>query len=76
VASKEYLFEFNLGTGGSMDSRKHLYYITVSDVQAIAKETIGRLLDEKELQRVYHKFLDRIEWYEHIERTILDEINI
>jgi hypothetical protein len=59
-----------------MDSRKHLYYITVSDVQAVAKDTIGRLLNEKELQKVYHKFLDRIEWYEPIERAILDEINI
>ena len=76
MASKEYLFEFNLGAGGSMDSRKHLYYITVSDIQANAKETIGRILDEKELQKVHHKFLDRIEWYEPIERAILDEINV
>lgn len=56
-----------------MHSRKHIYYFTVSDVQQVASETIGRLLDEKELTRIAEKILDRINWYDPVEETILDE---
>jgi hypothetical protein len=57
----------------TMHSRKHIYYFTVSDVQQVASETIGRLLDEKELTRIAEKILDRINWYDPVEETILDE---
>lgn len=56
-----------------MNSRKHIYYITVSDIQEVAKETIGRALDEGELDRITEKILERINWYEPVEETILDE---
>ncbi len=56
-----------------MNSQKHLYYITVSDVQRTAQETLGRCLSEKELTNVTEKLLDRIEWYEPLEELILAE---
>jgi hypothetical protein len=59
-----------------MSSRKHLYYITVSDVQRVARETLGRGLNEDELTRVTEKLLDKIPWYEPLEEAILSESNI
>jgi hypothetical protein len=56
-----------------MNSRKHLYYITVFDIQTIAKETLGSNLDNEELTRVADKLLDKIQWYEPIEEIILSE---
>ena len=56
-----------------MNSRKHVYYLTVSDVQNVAKETLGRRLEERELTRVIEKLLDKIQWYEPIEEVILAE---
>lgn len=56
-----------------MDSRTHVYYITVSDVQDVAKETLGRHLNDEELNRVTRKLLDRIQWYEPLEQLILAE---
>lgn len=54
-----------------MNSQKHIYYITVSDVQKVAEEAIQRRLNEKELTRVVEKVLDKIEWYDPIEESIL-----
>jgi hypothetical protein len=56
-----------------MNSRKHLYYISVSDVQTIAKGTLGRNLDNDELSRVTDKLLEKIQWYEPLEEIILSE---
>lgn len=56
-----------------MDSRKHLYFITVSDVQRLAKEAIGRTLNSTELARVTDKLLDKIQWYDPVEEAILNE---
>ena len=56
-----------------MNSHKHIYYITISDVQTVAKETIGRQLRSKELTRVTDKLLDRIQWYDPLEEIILSQ---
>jgi hypothetical protein len=56
-----------------MNSRKHVYYITVSDVQRLAKETIGRSLNESELARVTDTLLDRIQWFDVVEEAIVSE---
>lgn len=56
-----------------MNSRRHIYYISVSDVQAVARETLGQKLDKKELSRVIDKLLDKIQWYEPLEEIILSE---
>lgn len=56
-----------------MDGRKHVYYITASDIQRVTKETIGRRLDQEELERVVEKLSDRVEWYQQLEYTILEE---
>jgi hypothetical protein len=56
-----------------MDSRKHIYYITASDVQRLAKEAIGRSLTKGELTRVTDKLLDKIQWYDPVQEAIIDE---
>jgi CRISPR/Cas system CSM-associated protein Csm2 small subunit len=56
-----------------MDSRKHIYYVTVGDVQTVAEDTVGRKLREKELQKVIDKILDRIQWYDVVEDAIAQE---
>jgi hypothetical protein len=54
-----------------MNSRKHLYYITVSDVQRLAKESMGRILNPAELAIVTDKLLDRIQWFDVVEEAIV-----
>lgn len=56
-----------------MNSRKHIYYITVSDVQRLAKENIGRHLNPVELVRVTDRLLDRIQWFDVVEEAIVSE---
>jgi hypothetical protein len=56
-----------------MDSRKHIYYITVGNVQIVAEETIGRKLHKRELEKVISKLLDKIQWYDPLEEIISDE---
>jgi hypothetical protein len=56
-----------------MNSRKHVYYITVSAVQRLAKESIGRSLNESELARVTDTLLDRIQWFDVVEEAIASE---
>jgi len=56
-----------------MNNRKHIYYITVSDVQRVAKENIGRNLDVTELARVTDTMLDRIRWFDVVEEAIVAE---
>jgi hypothetical protein len=56
-----------------MNIRKHIYYITISDIQHVAEENIGRSLNENELARVTDKILDKIEWYDAVEEAIISE---
>jgi hypothetical protein len=56
-----------------MNTRKHIYYITVSDVQRLAKENIGRSLSTVELGRVTDRLLDKIQWYDVVEEAIVSE---
>ncbi|MBM4169384.1 MAG: hypothetical protein FJ215_09535 [Ignavibacteria bacterium] len=56
-----------------MNPRKHIYYITVSDVQNVAKEIGGRRLSDSELKNVVDKLLDRIQWLEPLEYVIYTE---
>jgi hypothetical protein len=56
-----------------MDKRKHIYYLTVSDVQTVAQEILERELTEKELTRVVDKLPDKIQWYDAIEEVITRE---
>jgi hypothetical protein len=57
-----------------MNTQKHIYYITVGDVQTVAKETIGHRLREKEVKQVVEKLRDKIQWYDAIEEVILNDI--
>lgn len=59
-----------------MDTRKHVYYITVSDIQRVAKETIGRRLNQNELANVANKILDNIQWYDVVEEAVFSETKI
>jgi len=56
-----------------MNSRKHIYYITISDVQRLAKDAIGRTLSKRELARVTDQILAKIQWYDPVEEAIIDE---
>ncbi len=56
-----------------MTSRKHIYYITISDIQNVAKEILGRNLDNEEFLRVTDRLLDKIQWYDPLEALILSE---
>jgi hypothetical protein len=56
-----------------MNSRKHLFYITNSDIQSVAKETLSRNLNKEELARVSEKLIDKVQWYEPIEGLIRSE---
>ena len=55
-----------------MNSRKHIYYITIGDIQNIAQDTVSRKLKEKDLTTVIEKLLQgsQIKWYEPIEKLI------
>lgn len=55
----------------ALNPRKHIYYLTVSDVQKVAEDSIQRRLNEEELTRVAEKVLDKIQWYDPIEESIL-----
>ena len=59
-----------------MNSRKHIYYLTVADIQNVAKDIIDRKLESEELAKVISKLQDRIQWYDPIELTILNEIKM
>ena len=59
-----------------MNTRKHIYYITVFDVQRLAKENIGRSLDAVELARVTDRLLDKIQWYDVVEEAIVSETKV
>jgi hypothetical protein len=53
-----------------MSNRKHIYFITISDVQRVAKESIGRILNPSELEGVTEKLLDNIQWFDVLEEAI------
>ena len=57
-----------------MNGRQHVYYITLSDIQNIAKQKIDRNLNSDELEKVRDKILDRIEWFDVVEEAILSEV--
>lgn len=57
----------------AMNNRKHIYFITISDLQQLAKEKIGRSLSETEVARITDKLLDGIRWYDVVEDAILYE---
>jgi hypothetical protein len=56
-----------------MNARRHIYYITISDVQRTAEENIGRSLNADELARVTDKLLDKIQWYDVLQEAIISE---
>lgn len=60
-----------------MNSRKHIYYITIGDVQNIAQDTLGRKLREKELNTVIEKLLrgSKINWYDPIGELINEVVD-
>ncbi len=58
-----------------MSPKTHIYFITVSDVQRVAEEIINRRLNENELERVVEQVLENIEWYDPIERSIMDIVS-
>jgi thiosulfate/3-mercaptopyruvate sulfurtransferase len=56
-----------------MNSRKHLFYITISDIQTVAQEKLNRKLSKGELATLSDKLIDKVQWYEPIEELILSE---
>ncbi len=56
-----------------MNSRKHIYFITVSDLQTVARENIGRNLNSAELTKIIDRVLDSINWYDPVEEAIFAE---
>lgn len=56
-----------------MSPNKHICYVTVSEVQRLAKETIANENDD-EFQIVVRKVLERIQWYEAIEWSIREVV--
>ena len=59
-----------------MNTRKHIYFITISDIQRLAREKIGRTLDGVELGRVTDRLLDNIQWYDVAEEAIVSETEL
>jgi hypothetical protein len=57
-----------------MDTRKHAYYLTIGDIQVVAKEIIERKLNDKELTMVIDKLRDKIQWHDAVEDVIFSEI--
>lgn len=57
-----------------MNHNKHVYYITVGDIQRFSVERTGRSLDSSELKRVIDILLDRIQWLDILEEAIDSEI--
>jgi hypothetical protein len=56
-----------------MNPRRHVYYITASDIQKVAEEALERRLTDDELERVVDGLLDKIAWYEVLEDLVLVE---
>lgn len=51
------------------------YSLNTRDLQTVATETLGRELTEEEIETVKEKAVDKINWFEAIESSILSEIN-
>lgn len=47
-----------------------IYQLSIEDIQAVAKEMFERNLNEHELKKVSDKFVDFVDWYDAIEKTI------
>lgn len=58
-----------------MSPLKHLFFITVSDVQRVAEEIINRKLNDGEVEKVVELILDRIQWYDPLVQSIMDVVN-
>lgn len=57
-----------------MNSNKIIYSLNVENVQTVALEEMGRELTDKEIERVVHRLVDYINWYDAITHSIHDEI--
>ncbi len=57
-------------------NKKVIYSINIEDVQNVAQKTFGRNLNQKELDVVENKLGDYIPWYEFIETTIGNHLNL
>ncbi len=52
-----------------------IYSLNTDDIQHVAHETIGRRLSEKEIELITASLEKRINWYDLIEISILENIN-
>jgi hypothetical protein len=60
-----------------MKSYNHVIYrLKIADVQHVAKEEFGRTLTDDELEIIEEEVGDNIKWYEIIEMTISNNLNI
>lgn len=57
-----------------MNSCKHLYYLTVSDIQNVAQQELERTLTKAEIKLIEDNIGDYIKWYEAIALTISSHI--
>lgn len=56
--------------------KKVIYSLNIEDIQNVAQRSFGRILNEQELTIVENKLGDYIPWYEFIEATIDNHLNL
>ncbi len=59
-----------------MNPQKIIYSICIDDVQNVAKEGLGRVLEKKELDVIVEKIGEYFQWYDAIENCIMSELGI
>jgi hypothetical protein len=57
-------------------NKKVIYSINIEDVQNVAQRAFVRILNQRELETVENKIGDYIPWYDFIETTIENHLNI
>ena len=64
-------------TKGKKYRKNHVFYQpSVEDIQTVATEVYGRRLSDDEIGKILDPVADRIPWYDAIEYTISDVLNI
>jgi hypothetical protein len=50
----------------SYDENEVIYYLTMADLQRVAKDSLHRKLTRNEIEKVIEKLPDYIDWHESI----------
>ena len=60
-----------------MENNEEIFYsLCIEDIQNVALEDFGRELTLEEIEKIKDKIADRINWYDAIYYTILDELGL